>query len=33
MLLDVMERLRLQNERLTAEVEALGQALQERDGR
>lgn len=31
MLLDVMERLRLQNERLTAEVEALGQALQERD--
>jgi hypothetical protein len=31
MLLDVMERLRLQNERLTAEVEALGQALQERE--
>lgn len=29
-LLDVMERLRLQNERLTAEVEALGQALEER---
>ncbi len=31
MLLDVMERLRLQNERLTCEVEALARSLEERD--
>ncbi len=33
MLLDVMERLRLQNERLTADVEALASALEEQTAR
>ena len=32
MLLDVMERLRLENERLTCEVEALGRMIEERTG-
>jgi hypothetical protein len=31
-LLDVMERLRLQNERLTCEVETLSRKLEQRDG-